>query len=152
MPRKSLTIPAPKSLPSSALISPNVLAERPFSLSHWSRVERSSRPPLSSSSGPKGRRRGTDGRTDRWIGEWMETKMKGRGPAIPLEFKPVSAYKLNRSHRARNRCLSVCVNYNESLVGSAAAAHDARSSSNFQTYVTDRGTVYRLFILSCLGL
>lgn len=35
---------------------------------------------------------------------------------------------------------------------SAAAAHDARSSSNFQTYVTDGGSVSLQFILSNFGL
>ena len=35
----------------------------------------------------------TDGRRDGWIGEWIETEMKGRGPAVSLEFRPESVYK-----------------------------------------------------------
>lgn len=52
--------------------------------------------------------------------------MKGRGAAVSVEFRPESAYKLNKSQRARHRCLSACVNYNDILMASAAAAHDAQ--------------------------
>lgn len=49
------------------------------------------------------------GQTDRWMGDWMDTKMKGRGAAVSVGFRPESTYKLNKSHRACNRCLSACV-------------------------------------------
>ena len=38
------------------------------------------------------------------------------------------------------------------MVGSAATAHDARSSFNFQTSVTREGAVYRQLLLMCFEL
>lgn len=67
--------PPRKSLPLSALMSPNVLAERPFSLSHWSRVELFLTAFLSLR--PAAPRGGGEGQTDGRMERWMDGSVNG---------------------------------------------------------------------------